>query len=179
MIRNLTCLIALIGAGVLCREGIVSRKTRRPRTRAAVVLAALAMALVPACTDRVANPTVLIPSDFTLAVGQHVTVQPDNVEIGFREVNGDSRCPTSLMCFWQGEAGVQLKLTNAIHQTQQVRISVEGHGSGTVETMGYRITAVRLDPYPRDAGPIPQFAYRVTLHVERSEPSVKPSRPKI
>jgi hypothetical protein len=148
----------------------VSRNVHRPGTRAAAVLAVLALALVPACRDRVANPTVPIPSDFRLAVGQHVTVQPDNVEIGFREVQGDSRCPTNVMCFWQGEAGVQLTLTNATHQTQRLGISVEGHGSGTAEAMGYRITAMRLDPYPQGSGPIPQFAYRVTLHIERSEP---------
>jgi hypothetical protein len=148
----------------------VSRNIHCPGTRAAAILAVLALALVPACRDRVANPTVPIPSDFRLAVGQHVTVQPDNVEISFREVQGDSRCPTNVRCFWQGEAGVQLTLTNAIHQTQRVGISVEGHGSGTAEAMGYRITAVRLDPYPQDAGPIPQFAYRVTLHIEQSEP---------
>lgn len=148
----------------------MSRNIHRPGTRAAAVLAVLALALVPACRDRVANPTVPIPSDFTLAVGQHVTVQPDNVEIGFREVQGDSRCPTNVMCFWQGEAGVQLTLTNAIHQTQQVRISVEGYGSGTAEAMGYRITAVRLLPYPQDDGQMRQSAYRVTLHIERSEP---------
>ena len=148
----------------------MSRNIHRPGTRAAAVLALVALALVPACRDRFANPTVPIPSDFTLAVGQQVTVQPDNVEIRFREVQSDSRCPTNVMCFWQGEAGVQLRLTNAIHQTEQVGISVEGHGSGTAEAMGYRITAVRLDPYPQDTGGIPQFAYRVTLHIERSEP---------
>jgi len=130
----------------------------------------LALALVPACRDRVANPTIPIPSDIKLAVGQHVTVQPDNVEIGFSKVQGDSRCPTNVRCFWQGAAAVQLTLTNAIHQTQRVGISVEGHGSGTAEAMGYRITAVRLDPYPQGAGPIRQSAYRVTLHIERSEP---------
>jgi len=148
----------------------VSRDIHLPGTRAAAVLAVLALALVTACMDRVANPTVPIPSDFTLAVGQHVTVQPDNVEIGFRKVQGDSRCPTNVLCFWQGEAGVQLTLTNATHQTQRVGISVEGHGSGTAEAMGYRITAVRLDPYPQAAGPIPQPAYRVTLHIEQSVP---------
>jgi hypothetical protein len=134
------------------------------------VLAVLALTLVPACRDRVANPIVSVPSDFTLAVGQHVTVQPDNVEIGFAGVQGDSRCPTSVRCFWEGEAGVQLTLTNATHQAQQVGISVVGHGSGTAEAMGYRITAVRLDPYPQDPGLIPQSAYRVTLHIERSQP---------
>ena len=148
----------------------MSRNIHRPGTRAAAVLAVLALALVPACRDRVANPTVPIPSEFTLAVGQHVTVQPDNVEIGFRKVQGDSRCPTNVRCFWAGEAGVQLTLRTAIHQTQQVGISVEGHGSGTAEAMGYRITAVRLDPYPQHAGPIRQYAYRITLHIERSEP---------
>jgi hypothetical protein len=148
----------------------VSRNIHRPGTRAAAVLVVLALALVPACRDRVANPTVPIPSDFRLAVGQHVTVQPDNVEIGFRKVQGDSRCPANVRCIWEGEAGVQLTLTNAIHQTQQVGISVKGYGSGTAEAMGYRITAVRLDPYPQDAGPIRQSAYRVTLHVERSGP---------
>jgi hypothetical protein len=148
----------------------VSRNIHRPGTRAAAVLAVITLALVPACRDRVANPTVPIPSDFTLAVGKHVRVHPDNVEISFREVHGDSRCPTSVMCVWQGAAGVQLTLTNANHQTQQVGISVEGHGSGTAEAMGYRITAVRLDPYPQDTGPIPQSAYGVTLHIERSEP---------
>ena len=147
----------------------MSRNIHRPGTRAAALLAVLALALVPACRDRVANPTVPIPSDFRLAVGQHVTVQPDNVEIGFRGVQGDSRCPTNLRCFWEGEAGVQLTLTNANHQTQQVGISVKGHGSGTAEAMGYRITAVRLDPYPQRAGPIPQSAYRVTLLIERIE----------
>ena len=147
----------------------MSRIIHRPGFRAAGVLAALALTLVSACRDRVTNPSVPIPSDFTLAVRQHATLQPDDVEIGFHEVQGDSRCPTNVRCFWEGSAGVQLTLTNALHQTQQVGISVLGHGSGTTEAMGYRITAVRLDPYPQVPGPIPQYKYRVALHVERSE----------
>ena len=134
---------------------------------AGLCLGVLGLLFVSACHDRLASPSIPVPSEFTLATGQHVTIAPDQVEIGFRKVDGDSRCPTNVVCFWEGAAGVQLWLKPATRQTTLVGIEVRGHGSGTTDALGYRITAVKLDPYPQSSGSIPPSAYRVTLHVER------------
>ena len=135
--------------------------------RAGLFICVLGLLFVSACHDRVASPSIPVPSEFTLAVGQHVTIAPDQVEIGFRMVDGDSRCPTNVMCFWEGAARVQLWLKPAKRETTLLGIEVKGHGSGTADALGYRITAVKLDPYPQSSGSIRPSAYRVTLHVDR------------
>ena len=135
--------------------------------RAGLCLGVLGLLFVSTCHDRVTSPSVPVPSEFTLAVGEHVTIAPDQVEIGFRKVDGDSRCPTNVRCYWEGAAGVQLWLKPATGGTTLVGIEVRGHGSGTADSLGYRITVVKLDPYPQSSGSILPWAYRVTLHVDR------------
>jgi len=126
--------------------------------------------LVASCTHHdVAGPTVPVPSVVTLAVGEHVMLTPDRVELGFRRVDGDSRCPKSVQCIWVGKAGVQLWLLQATHPDSVfVGIGMEGEAPASAESLGYRITATKLDPYPQRPGPIPQPSYRVTLRIEKS-----------
>ena len=117
--------------------------------------------------DRVSGPIVSVPSDVTLAVGEHATIAPDRVEVGFRKIDGDSRCPVNVQCIWAGSAGVQLWLLPVgSRDSVFAGIAVEG-GTGSVESLGYRITATKLVPYPQNPGPIPQSDYRVTLRIEK------------
>jgi hypothetical protein len=116
-----------------------------------------------------AGPQVPVPNDVTLAMGEHVTLTPDRVELGFRKVDGDSRCPRSVKCIWAGEAGVQLWLLRpSVPDSVFAKITLGPDTTTTVESLGYKITATKLDPYPEQPGPIPQSAYRVSLHVEKT-----------
>ena len=118
--------------------------------RAGLCLGVLGLLFVSACHDRVASPSIPVPSEFTLAVGKHVTIAPDQVEIGFRKVDGDSRCPTNVLCFWEGAAGVQLWLKPA---TRDDARRDRGQGS----RLGHRGRA-RVSHHRREARPIsPEF----------------------
>ena len=99
---------------------------------------------------------------FTLKVGQTVTIQPGNLKVGFERVASDSRCPTGAMCFWEGMAQLRLWLLPPGTDTVFVQSTISGYVTQSdtcchkyVDTVGYRVKLMQLDPYPRIDGPLP------------------------
>ena len=100
---------------------------------------------------------------FALSPGQSAMV--GGVVIRFVDVPADSRCPSNVVCFWEGDGMVRVSIdpapsrasrTAALHTRLEPRaIAI---GSDTLEL-------VRLDPYPARPGQIPQAEYVATLVV--------------
>jgi hypothetical protein len=124
----------------------------------------------PECGDRVVGGRPNREGVITLRVGEHATFGPQRAEIGFQRVTGDSRCPTRVVCVWQGEAGVRLWTLLPPADSAFVELTLPGASGSETEplgTSGYQVTAVRLDPYPERPAPIPASDYVVTLKLER------------
>ena len=142
-----------------------------PRVRWALLPSILALLVVPECgDDRLVNGRGSRPAVFALRVGEHTFLRPQRAEIGFQRMTGDSRCPTNVVCVWEGAAGVRLWLLQAGRDTAFIALALPGSRSSEpapLGPLGYQITALRLDPYPADPGAIPESDYVVTLEVER------------
>jgi hypothetical protein len=96
-------------------------------------------------------------------------------------VLSDSRCPFSVLCFWQGIAEIEVKLDNKAGDSALVTLGVLG---GTryntenpyfIDTLGYRLSFLRLDPYPETSGnlrlttpPVPLSEYQATMVLTHS-----------
>lgn len=87
----------------------------------------------------------------------------------------DSRCPNNalILCFWEGiaEGFVSVNLAGSVHQ---IPFQIRGlcwpnpdPCGNTLDTLGYHLQFVGLDPYPEEVDAIPQEDYILTLEVKK------------
>ena len=135
-------------------------------------LGVLLALLVVACN---ASPTD--PSDsngtggatFTLQSGSSTQVASD-LRVTFAQVLEDSRCPTSVVCAWQGNGAIRLDVTTR-NGTESLRLNTAGGPTfpGEASGAGYTFTLVELDPQKQTGEPIPPQQYRATIRVSRAQ----------
>ena len=113
-----------------------------------------------------------VPETFVLRIGEGRVISATGEEIGFRQVTGDSRCPTGVTCVWAGEARVRLWILEREHDSSFVDVVLPGSASRAdssdhvpVDTLGYRIQLLALDPYPKATLRTDASAYRATVSV--------------
>ncbi len=130
--------------------------------------AVLMIGLLAACTDAsvydVPQYTSVRPFEVVLAPGQAVIV--DRVQsIEFERVSGDSRCAIDVVCFWQGNAEVEVRMRTGTGPTHPFTLNtgVEPH---QIEHAGYRVRLVELSPQPVSTASIEPGRYRARLRVE-------------
>ncbi|MCK4632261.1 MAG: hypothetical protein KAT79_03260 [candidate division Zixibacteria bacterium] len=135
--------------------------------RLLVSLVALALILIQ-CSDDSVNPinpyqapqqTPPVPGYgtlFEIEEGNSAVIESDSLEIGFARVVADSRCPANVVCIWQGEATIELWIDGPGFDLTTISVSIEGlignlrtPNDRSVDTLGYLITLVNLDPYPK------------------------------
>ncbi|MGH7467527.1 MAG: hypothetical protein ACRENP_06025 [Longimicrobiales bacterium] len=134
------------------------------------------MAAVAACSSATEAPLSMDPDDavvasevgqtFELRVGQTARVGSGGLLIGFRGVEGDSRCPVDVTCVWAGDAKLRVPVTIG----RMAWTSLELHTNLDPRSARFRdhtITVVGLRPDPRSNRPIPNDTYIVTLRVEQ------------
>lgn len=115
--------------------------------------------VLPACSQKGPVEALTAPFDetFRLAYGDSRLVGPDGLTVGFDRVMGDSRCPDdpNIRCFWEGVARIGLWMheeggENAAFEIGTLHYVFENLAGSyhEVDTLGYVITLLQLDPYP-------------------------------
>ena len=84
---------------------------------------------------------------FKVALGD--TIVTEGISIVFVEVLEDSRCPTGVVCVWEGQARVKVMVsgTPALNQEFEVTVGKKDHNMISAYE-GYVIKAIGLAPYP-------------------------------
>ena len=89
-----------------------------------------------------------------------------NLSLRMDSVLNDSRCPSNVVCVWEGNAEVRFLLRVDSVQTD---FTLNTHGSGRFnsDTLigGYKIKLLSLSPYPEDPVSIEQVVYRSAVMV--------------
>jgi hypothetical protein len=119
------------------------------------IMAIFAVLLLCQCSDKATGPDqVRLGEAFTLTTGSTVEVQGKNISLTFQKVLDDSRCPANLECYWQGVAEIEVVLRSKGGDSAMVTLGVLGGTTDIVEqpffvdTLGYRLSLLRLEPYP-------------------------------
>ena len=150
------------------RSAIRTALLRNVRCR--LLFATLALTPIMACNqDQLVGPLAWPDVELELRVGEHRHLPKLQLDVGFERVTSDSRCPTQVTCIWEGEATVHVWLLHARDDSVFVALSLRGgtpDASASVDTLGFRITALRLDPYPAEPEPIPENLYVLRLKIE-------------
>ena len=147
---------------------------RRSASLAALVAVILATPALTACTGR--DPVAALSTTartsgpgtsdtLRLVAGQRGTVDDGRLTIEFVAISSDSRCPSTAICAWAGEAVAELHLTADARRTAAtLRTALAPR---PVTFGGYDVALVHVAPYPDGHERIPPAAYVAVLEVTR------------
>ncbi|MEI6409945.1 MAG: hypothetical protein WCR52_11210 [Bacteroidota bacterium] len=114
------------------------------------------------------RPSGSLGDTLTIGYNQIATVAPINLQVVFKSLISDSRCPTDGICVWQGQADVEIqsKLGSA---TQPDSLRVGGNISPSdpdfATAFGYKIRLIDVLPYPASSNSIPVNNYSIKVVV--------------
>lgn len=127
--------------------------------------------LVLACNSAPTAPSNSIPASgatVVLPFGASKQVDSD-LRISFAQLVGDSRCPQSVVCVWEGNGAIRLDVTTG-GSTHSVTLNTAGGNAYPREASagGYTFALVELVPPRKTPDPVPAQQYRATVLVTRA-----------
>ncbi len=114
-----------------------------------------------------------VPDDVEARFGEPVTLRLHQtarfadgaLRLRFDEVVEDSRCPSGVVCFWEGRAVVALRVDEAGHAPVLQQVGLPPEALDAPAHARYQIALQALEPYPRFRHATPPEAYRARLLV--------------
>lgn len=103
-----------------------------------------------------------LPATVTLAAGQQAIVAGSIVR--FDTVRSDSRCPTDVVCVWEGNAEIMISVGPVVGERPTELVVLNTHQPQPVSAGGLRISLVSLAPAPVSTRPTRN--YRVEIRLE-------------
>ena len=119
----------------------------------------LAIALLAGCTI---STEPRVGEEFTLEPGERVRIAETQLTVTFEEVADDSRCPLGVVCVWEGDGVVELRIAD-VDGVRVVMLHTNPQFDQSVEVAGVELKLISLSPYPETPGPIEPGTYEVTL----------------
>ena len=112
-----------------------------------------------------------LETEFQLKIGQTAVFQDEELEMQFWNLPEDSRCPSDVVCIWEGQARCMLRVGKTGEEKQEVEVtSRAGHVDLDRSRFGdYTIDLIAVDPYPVSTARIDLENYVITLDVTRTE----------
>ena len=110
---------------------------------------------------------VSLNEEFELSIGQCVFITGENLEIRFKEVTGDSRCPRGVMCIWEGRVSCMVELVKAGSSYQMVLTEPGLTDEYTKERYEEYNIAFHVTPYPENGKQIAKDTYRLHLIISK------------
>jgi hypothetical protein len=129
------------------------------------VLLVTALIATAACAPEVDAKTVSLGHSFSLAVGQSASIDGEDLAIRFIDVIADSRCPSGVVCIWQGEVACLVEITYSGTGQQKV-LTYPGltQEPSNAQFGPYQFT-FSVEPYPEAGEEIEKSEYRLNLLV--------------
>jgi hypothetical protein len=130
-----------------------------------VACAVLAVSALASCRESV-RPQIGQP--FDLHVMQAAKPRNSDLELFFRRVSSDSRCPEGAQCVTAGEAVLRFEGRIMKGAPESFDVTVPGGGTPAERVFdGYRIRVQRLTPTPHVNLSIDSTTYIATLLIEK------------
>jgi hypothetical protein len=103
--------------------------------------------------------------EFSLSLGETVSIRGENLHILFADVIEDSRCPLGVLCIQQGRVRVDVVLTKD-GSSYTKTLTQQGLDSVTDSALGYEFT-FSVEPYPQAGQEIADGDYRLVMTVSK------------
>ena len=113
-----------------------------------------------------------VDQPFVLHVGQPARLAKSDLDLYFRRVVSDSRCPTGVQCVTAGDAVVTLEGRIMKGPVESFEVRLPGGEASQDSTLwkaydGYRVRLMRLEPYPTAGVAKDTTAYVGTFVLEK------------
>jgi len=118
------------------------------------------------------NSEARLNEEFHLSTGRRAFIAGESLEVKFKEVIEDSRCPKGVTCVWAGRVTCTVELTRA-GVSNQLLLTEPGLTDeySRERYEGYELT-FHVTPYPQAGKKIPADKYRLHLIITKlSEPT--------
>src|SRR5712691_9516417 len=102
---------------------------------------------------------------FQLRVNQTAFIDSLNLSIGFVAVSEDSRCPSDVVCIWEGQATINVDVQRANLNPSNFNLTSRG-GESSLSVKNFDDFSIRLleiAPDPKSTEPIGTSDYLATL----------------
>ena len=135
----------------------------------------IAPALLLSCPERSSSPdnkadarSVRLNQEFSIRVGQQVTVQGEKLKVKLVSVANDSRCPRDVKCVWAGNAEVMIHAETK-GKSADLKLNTSGAENFPKEVshQGYKFTLVALSPLPSKDKAIKPADYSATIVIRK------------
>ena len=119
--------------------------------------------------EDIAIKLVSLDESIDIKYGESVLIPLEDLTIKFNEIISDSRCPEGVICFWQGTAKIELKISKGSEiQTDTIQTYIPEK----IITIGksnnsYKFLLKNVYPYPKYNTAIDKKDYVITLNVSR------------
>jgi len=110
------------------------------------------------------------PVEVTLQQGEDLLVPGTVLRVSLAAVAEDSRCPSDVVCVWEGNAKVELGIAAGSGPTSTLLLNTALEPR-VAEWNGIRVTLVDVTPYPVSTQAILAGDYLVRLRLEREPQS--------
>jgi len=119
--------------------------------------------VIAACSSN----AVSLGQEFSLRIGESANIRGEELQVRFLEVTEDSRCPTGVVCIWEGRVSGLLEITYR-ESSHQVELTEPGLTSWPPENIfnEYKI-AYHIEPYPQAGTEIVAEDYRLFLRISK------------
>lgn len=121
----------------------------KPALAVMAVLALLSTALAQAQESVSAE----LDAPFELGVGQQAVIESENVTVTFVKVAGDSRCPSDVVCIWQGQAMVTVSVEVGGEDMGEQTLVIGADPAPSAVFGQYSVRLAGLEPYPQSSAP--------------------------
>jgi|GEM_PF-738439 len=112
--------------------------------------------------------SVSLGKEVSLGVRQSLIIDSESLEVKFLGVVSDSRCPKGVNCFSAGQAIVMIKVFKSGEDLGNFKLIDTNDAKGhSTQVDVYKISLLKVEPYPEVNKNINSDDYRITIRVDK------------
>jgi len=136
-----------------------------------ILSALLLVVLLWSCnknTELTGDSSFSLNDTLKLAINKSAINNENQITVRIDSVLNDSRCPSDVVCVWEGNAAVRFILNNDGDETKFV-LNTHGGDNFRSDTIidGYSVQLVKLNPYPVSTNVISNDEYVAELLIKK------------
>ena len=156
----------ILSLGILALTGCDAQKKTRTETE-------------PKVAEMNSGTNTSIPSDqkdmIYLSQGENKFLKDYEMNVTFKGVSEDSRCPEGVNCIWAGVAVAQIEVMGLATRPMTLNLASMDHAAKnyhqSADFNGYTITLKEVTPYPKAADGTKALAgkYKIGISIQKAE----------
>jgi hypothetical protein len=118
-------------------------------------------------TDFEKSNNLILGDTVTISYNECLCDPENQIYVCLDTVLNDSRCPTGVQCFWEGNATVRFRFSKVNAKPVLFELNTHRGFTYSIIISGYRFTLTELKPYPVRNNRIEQKEYKAELVIEK------------